>query len=285
MATQGSYPHPVIGHLDDVNSAFELSTATVTPTTEDIEIRLRLRLDDPDLRRMLDDHSAALVFRWSCAATLAMGVLHPYVGARHVDGETWVATIDQQEVRDTVQVDVSAIAVHPIDAYALERQHPDYGGQTFTIRAGDVIAVAGSFDFEAEKLYDPLRPPLGSCFRFTDDPDQRRGLEVKFFDDDQVVVSMSPQMRASLQQLSDQPDSQVALVVLPPLMQTLSYIRDNEMSHDEDTTSKRWYATILELANKAGGLDEQLIGLAQRILEFPIDKAVQTRLPLEEDDE
>lgn len=285
MATQGSYPHPVIGHLDDVDSSFEVSSASVVPTAEDIEVKLRLRLDDPDLKRMLEDQTAALVFRWSCAATLASGVLRPYVGARHADGDTWVTTIDQQDVRDTVQIDVSVIAIEPISHYAPSRQHPDYGGKTFSIRAGDVIAVAGSFDFEAEKLYDPLRPPLGSCFRFTDDPDQKRGLEVKFFDDDQVVVSMSPQMRAGLQQLSDQPDSQVALVVLPALMETLNYIRSVEDSHDEDTSGKTWYRTILGLASKAGGLEEPLIRLAQRILEFPIDKAVQARVNIEEDDE
>lgn len=268
-----------------MSSTFEIVHATVIPTTEDVEVKFRIRLDDPDLEKLLTEGQANLVFRWLCGSTLASGSLEPQVAARHVDGTTWVAWLDQQDIRNSVTIEVRAVAKTAIDGYSLERQNSDYLGQSFTIRPGDILGLAGSFDFEADKLYDPLMPPIGSSFRFVEDSSVKRGIKVSFHNDEQVTVAMSSEMLAGLHALGDHPEAQVALVVLPALVETLTYIRTNEENPAADATDKSWYRTVLSLATKAGDLEgDSSLDLAQRILDFPVDKTLQQRLSTEDDE-
>lgn len=283
--TQGSYPHPVIGHLDDVNSTFEIAHATVIPTSQDVELKFRVRSDDPDLKRMLANGTARLVFRWACGSTLNSGTLEATSVAEHVDGTTWGAWLDQEAIRDTVEVEVRVAATTYLPDYMLTRQHPDYVGQTFGVRPGDILGLAGSFKFQADKLYDPLLPPVGACFRFVEDPKIKRGVRVTFNDDEQVTVAMSSDLLTGLHALGDLPEAQVALVVLPALMETLAYIRNNEDTGEEDATDKLWYHAVLELANKVGNLQgDPLLELAQHILDYPIDTTLMQRLATEDDE-
>lgn len=268
---QGSFPHPVIGNVDDVASTFEIAHASVTPTTQDVELKFRIRMDDPDLTRMLDEAQAKLVFRWDCGSTLSRGTLEATPTARHMDGTTWVTSLDQQDIANTVSVEVLATAASDIEGYTLARQHPDYLGQSFSIQAGDILGTAGSFSFEADKLYDPLSPPIGSCFRFVEDATVRRGLRVTFNSDDQVTVAMSAELLTGLHSYGDFPEAQISLVVLPALMETLAFMRSNEGSGAEDVTDKQWYRAVLDLANSVGSLQgDSILDLSQRILDYPI---------------
>ncbi len=54
-----------------------------------------------------------------------------------------------------------------------------------------MLADGGSIAFEADKLYDPLDPPIGSCFKFVEDPNLRRGIRVTFEEDDAILVRLS----------------------------------------------------------------------------------------------
>lgn len=283
--TQGSYPHPVIGHLDDVDSTFEIAHASVIPTSQDVELKFRVRSDDPDLAGMLEDHTARLVFRWACASTLNSGILEPHAAAQHVDGTTWIAWLDQQAIRNSVTVEVRAVATTHNPAYTLARQHPDYLGQSFAVQPGDILGLAGSFEFQADKLYDPLLPPVGACFRFVEDPKAKRGVRVTFQDDEQVVVSMSEELLKGLHALGNLPQAQLAIVVLPALTETLAFIKNNEDTADEDTTDKRWYRAVLDLANTVGSLEgDSLLDLAQRILDYPIDFTLKHGLAAEDEE-
>ncbi|WP_282006664.1 hypothetical protein [Propioniciclava sinopodophylli] len=274
-----------MGNADDVASVFEIVNATVVPTSQDIELKFRIRLEDPDLNELVSTGQARLVFAWTCGSTLSSGVLEAEPAARHADGITWRAWLDQQMVRHSVTVEARIVSSVQNSAYSLREQHPDYGNQTFAIRPGDVLGVAGSFEFEADKLYDPLNPPVGSCFRFVEEPKQQRGLQVRFTEDDQVLVLMSTEMLHGLHALGNAPELQVALVVLPAVVETLLYIQNNEQTGDEDASGKRWYETMLQLANQKGGMDgPSILPVAQKILDHPIDKALQFKLSEEDDD-
>ena len=52
---------------------------------------------------------------------------------------------------------------------------PDYGGGTFHLQPGDIIADGGYFEFEPDKLYDPLEAPVGSCFQFIAESQDQEG--------------------------------------------------------------------------------------------------------------
>ena len=282
---QGSYPHPVVGHLDDVDSVFMIDQASVTPTTQDVELKFRIRLDDPDLSALIEAGTAALVFNWTCGSTLSSGALQADKLMSHVDGNTWIAYLDQQAVRNTVTVRVAAVAKVAIPDYHLSRQHADYQGARFQVSPGDILGEAGSFEFHVNKLFDPLQPPVGSCFRFVEDPKIKRGLAVRFDDEEQVTVVMSSECLSDLRALGARPEAQVALVVLPALMETISFIRASEQEAGMDDSQKVWYRAVLGLVSSAGDLEgDSSLTLAQRILDNPVEKALRGQLMVEDEE-
>lgn len=281
---RGSYPHPVVDTSDDVDSVFEVLNVTAAPEVDDIEVKFRFRLDDPDLRSRLDSGRAQLVAAWRCGATLAAGRMPLDVVAHHSDGQTVGGTLDQEWVRDKVIVDVRIVNVTPDPAYRLSRQNPEYGEATFEISSGDVLAEGGSFEFSAEKLFDPLNPPVGSCFRFDQVKGRGKGIRVSFNDDDVVVVQFTEKQFQPFSALGARPDIQIALVVLPALMETIEFIKRNEAPGGEDLSDRAWYVGLKSQLEEAGSMEDSTLTLAQKMLGHPLD-GVFTRGLVEEDEE
>lgn len=266
----GSFPHPVLGHHDDVSSKFEIVNIYVTPGVEDVEVKFRYKTDDPDLGRLLDQENATLIAWWTCAVTMTAGKLELGVHQEHADGKTYIGWIDQRLLRDIVNVEIFVIAKTRMPFFFWKNQHSDYGQTTFDIRKGDFLAIGGEFKFSADKLFDPMQPPVGSCFRITPDPQIRKGMVLDFSDDDQVVIRMSDEMIAGLQGIQHRPDLQISLVVLPALMDTIYFIQKNENDPaDEDLSNSSWYQAVNKLIELSGGKTDSALEIAQSILEHP----------------
>lgn len=273
--SSGSYPHPVLGHYDDVSSTFEVVNFFVSPGIEDVEVKFRYKTDDPDLDALIQAGDAILMAWWDCTTTMAAGQLELSVLQEHADGKTYIGWLDQRLVRDRVTVTISVIADKRMPFFSWQNQHLDYGQTTFDVRRGDFLVEAGDFKFSAEKLYDPMQPPLGSCFRITPDPKIKKGMALDFSDDDQVVVRMSDEMIAGLQEISHRPDLQISLVVLPALMDTIHFIQKNESdSADEDLSGTAWYQAIKSRIDALNGAAESGLEIAQKILDHPTTKVL-----------
>ena len=52
---------------------------------------------------------------------------------------------------------LSAHAKRDIKRYRIENAHPDYDGASFAINAGDILAVAEGYIFDADITFDALR--------------------------------------------------------------------------------------------------------------------------------
>lgn len=274
---RGSYPHPVLDASDDVNSVFQVFNAAVTPNVNDVEVKFQVRMSDPDVQTFIDSGAARYSFRWTCTSTIATGELGATIQQRHPDGATYAGSIDQEDIRGTVVVELRVIATSAIPEYRLTNQNPEYADSTFSILPGDVLAEGGSFQFEPEKRYDPLVPPVGSCFRFESDSKRTRGISVKFFDDDYVLVTFPERLQPHF--ASVRPEIQIGLVVLPALMEAIDFIKENESADSgEDMSDKSWYKALLRLITENGSLADPTFELAQKMLGYPLDKALSTAL-------
>lgn len=281
---RGSYPHPVLDASDDVASVFEVVNVVIAPGLDDIEITFKARMDDPDLSDRLAADTAHLVASWRCGATLSAGHLELDVVATHADGRIYRAFLDQERVRENVSVDVRLVAARPDKQYRLARQNPEYGDAEFEIAPGDVLGEAGTFTFAAEKLYDPLRPPIGSCFRFDKVKGRAKGIKVSFNADDVVAVQFTSALHEAFGSLKSRPDLQIALVVLPALMETITFIRANEGPDGEDMTDRAWFVALQAQIEALESEGDSALTLAQKMLAHPID-GVLARGIIEEDDE
>lgn len=279
---RGSFPHPVLDDSDDVGSFLEVCNVAVTPSISDVEIRYEVRSDDSDLRGLIASGAARHSLRWTCSATIATQEVTPTLERITYQGVGLTTTIDQRGIRGTVNVEVRVVAVERIVEHRWVRQHEDYGDSTFAIEPGDVIALGGVFSFDAEKYYDPMRPPIGSCFRFSEKDAHRPGLEVAFDGDEYVEVTLPTDALHQMRQLAAQPALQIAVVVLPALMRTIEFIKDAaEDPEGEDLSDRLWYRAIMDLIEKHGSVDDPALVLAQRILDNPSDKGLSAAIVLD----
>lgn len=284
VSARGSYPYPVLDDSDDVASHISFFNLSVAPTVDDIEIRFQVRMDDPTITQLIEAGLARFSFRWKCGATLSSDELQPRIDQRHADSTGFIAWIPQERVRRTVTIEVKVVATDDIPDYRLARQHSDYGDSAFDVQSGSVLADGGYATFEAGKLFDPLHPPIGSCFRFVADTQNRRGIRVRWNDDEYVNVLIPTELMPGLAGLASRPDLQISLVVLPALVETIQYIKENTATDGEDLGSRHWYAAIVGLVNQVGSFDDRPLDLAQKILGNPVDRSLQLQLTLEEDD-
>lgn len=283
---RGSYPHPVLDASDDVDSDIEVFNVTVAPTVDDVELRFQIRMNDPDIQHRIETGEARYSFRWKCGATLASEEFQPQPVATHSDSKSFVAWIPQERIRRSVKVEIKVVALDHLSGYRLQHQHGDYDGASFDIFPGDVLADGGLVTFEADKLYDPLNPPVGSCFQFVEDKTLKRGIRIRWDNDEYVVVAFPETLLAGLAALASRPDLQISLVVLPALMETIGFIKENSRQPDaEDLSEKLWYQAITRLIEANGTLEDQTLDLAQQILNYPLDMSLTTPLSAEEDDE
>jgi len=282
MATRGSYPHPVIDAADDVASDFEVLNVLVDPSQQDIEITYEVRTDDPDLTRLLDDGVAVHSLRWRCSSTISAGDMKPEVTHRTGTGFKLRAWLDQQYVKGDVVADARVILRNDLNDHHWQRQHPEYGAAHFNLLQGDILAEAGTFNFSADKLYDPLDPPIGSCFKFIRSTSRHKRILVTYESDETVNVQIPAKTFDDFKLFGHRPDLQIALVVLPALMETLRFIKDNKVVEPLD--DKAWYNAIEQLVDVKGGWDQDLLELAQKILENPIDTAIRNGIQTEDDE-
>ncbi|ALC05557.1 hypothetical protein CDES_05615 [Corynebacterium deserti GIMN1.010] len=264
--TIGSFPHPVLGNQDDVSSLFALQDAHYRSDVDDIEISFRLINEDQDLHRLIDTEAAELKVRWDCPVTMSTGYLEVDVARRHHDGSSYRAWLDQRLVRDDVQIDVFVVAARNLSDFSWSNQHPDYGRDRFEIRKGDVLADGGSFSIRVGKLYDPLNPPIGSCFRVTKEPGLKKGVKIDFSADDQVVILVSEAVAEGLSGLSHRPDLQISLLIFPALMETVSFIQKTQSDESaENLEDKAWFQTVNSLIESLDS-DSSPFGIAQELL-------------------
>ena len=281
MANRGSYPHPVIDSADYVSSYFNVINVFVAPCHQDIEITYELRTDDPDLVGLLESGHAMHSLRWRCSSTISTGEMRPKEYERTPAGFKVRAWLDQQWVKGKVDADVRIIVQKELLNHSWTNQHIDYGGASFDLQPGDVLADGGSFRFDAEKMYDPLNPPVGSCFSFVRSQ-HHKGIRVAFDGDETISVQIPEKTFDQFQLFSHRPDLQISLIALPALLETLSFIKSN--GEEEPLDDKDWYVEINKQVEANGGWDVSLLELAQRILENPIDTAIRTGIISEEED-
>lgn len=268
-----------------MDSYFEVSNARVSPSIEDIGLTFDLRTNDPTLTRLLKERKARVSLRWRCSATLATDEREPRPCMALADGNQYESWIDQRQVSGVIIADIRVLVIEPLRDFRWERQHPDYGGAVFDLRVGDVLADGGSVTFEADKLYDPLDPPIGSCFKFVEQPDLHRGFRVTFDDDEAILVRLPPEAHRNLRLLAPRPELQISTVVLPALIQAVSYIQSTSKDGSEDLSDRGWFKAISDKVDRLGGFEEQAVEIAQKILDYPVDRTLSLVADAREDDE
>lgn len=275
--TRGSYPHPVVDASDDTDSTFHISNTQLEIEVENVRLEFESTLSDDDLKHLLDHGTARMVLRWKCSETFRLGQVEPRKVATLARSQKYAVTIPQEELDGRLELELQIVAAQAIPNYRLTRQNPDYGDASFSVSSGDVLAVGGYTTIQVGKLYDPMRPPLQSCFKFELDEQVPSGIRLSYTVSDQVTVRISPALYANFVSLRGREDFQIAAIMLPALMETLAYMQHEQASGDvlEDLI---WYQALSNLIAQHNLRDKPVIEQAQAILEDPIGRTFSKEL-------
>lgn len=271
MSTRGSYPHPVLDASDDVATEFTVFNASIEVGVEHVTISFDVRCDDTDLADLISAQKAEISARWKCSATMRAGRLDLTRSHIATNVERFSAVLDHQELDGLVTVTVVAVAAERVASFRFANQHSHYGDALFDIERGDLLAHGGEFSFDAKKMYDPLSPPLESCFRFLQRSDSSKFIKVNTSGDDFVDVSFPPAVHQDFSN-GFSPTIQMSTVVLPALMHAIEELKRDD---GPPPTPDGWRTTLTKIITERRLEGRETIEIAQHILEDPIAHALK----------
>ena len=250
---------------------FEVFNVKITPSVEFVDVEFDLRLTDEDLERFVRTGHAAIHARWICRSTFMTGALDLASDRIGLDTVRCRASLEQDSVDGRVDVTLMIVATQTMPHYHLRAQHDDYRGNHFHVSSGDVLGHAGDFSFHAKKSYDPMAPPLESCFRFLPSEKNHRFIEVDTSGSDTVDVLFSPSLFKQFDAQRLLPEVQISMVVLPTLMEALVSLAERS----DEPIDGGWRATLTALLANRNFDASQPIAAAQSILDDPISSGLK----------
>jgi hypothetical protein len=258
VASNISYPHPVLGNGDDI-SIGEISP-TVAYEISDEAILLSvdgLTSGHADIDQMLKDGDAIWHLRIQCSRT--------YMRENFAANDSsFEVRLRGEDYEGMVDVDATIVARSDITDYRPAGLHEDYEDEKFQLRAGEVIGVGPTFRFLVDKVYDPLKAPVSSLVRITKG-EHKDGPFTLVLDDDHIIVRLSKADWHEYDGIRDRVPTVVhSAIVLPALAEAIRKIREHF-----DTLWGGRLADLLE----ANGIDADApLAAAQKILASPITR-------------
>lgn len=284
VKARGSYPHPVIDASDDVDSEFRMANVEKASRVDSFELYFDVFLDDDEIKEYLEDRTARMVMRWRCRQTMRIGYEEPRRDPSRASGRRWLVSLPHSDISGPIQMELQIIAAAPIDDYQLRNQNPDYGQARFRIQPGDVLAVGGSVNVLPDKAYDPMNPPIESCFEIMPSEEVAEGIKLLFHDDQKVIVLVNHETAEKMRHLPGRTEYLTATVMLPALVGALDYMK-YEAGEGDFLGDNLWYRALENLLSTHKVEHEPPLVQAQRILHDPIGRSVAKEHSILEEEE
>jgi hypothetical protein len=259
MAAVISYPHPVLGNVDDVTVGTINPEVSFRATDEIVELNIRnLTTANPTFDSLLAEGSASWAIRVQCARTYFRHDFTSHVQDRDI-------TLDGRDLEGRVDVEITLFAVKAISGHLPVGAHLDYGTTTFDLEPGEVLGVGPAFSFEIDKQFDPLRAPVASIMRISKgehaDGPFRVVLEDEFIE---IILSHDDWMRYAGVRDRVPAVLHVALV-LPALAEALRRIAE--------FSGRRWADRLRAIVEAREVDTTQPLEAAQILLQQPLTRS------------
>lgn len=145
-----SYPHPVLGVGDDINSICRIMPSPISKDESSYHFHFDLLLNNEDILDIIAQGKAAFSCEISCSSTYYRRIITTTEPSIDVE-------IARKEVAKRVEFETYVVATQPITDYANSCSHPDFEGFVFQIEPGDILAVFKSGHYDVDIKYDKLR--------------------------------------------------------------------------------------------------------------------------------
>ncbi len=145
-----SFPHPVLGIGDAIDSDIELGSPEINSSGDVYEINLKLKQGNYDIKQLLETGKVEFL----CEATSSNTLFRKSITS---DSNSIEFTIPKKAIKGRVEFVCLLVAKDTINEYSNSEAHPDYNGYSFDLEKGDVVAFFGEFSFNADVKYEKLK--------------------------------------------------------------------------------------------------------------------------------
>lgn len=145
-----SFPHPVLGIGDAINSNIELVATEIKSSADVYEISIKLKQDNVDLVNLLAIGKAEYLCEVTCTNTLFRKSITS-------DSNEIEFLVSKKAVKGRVEFLCLLVAKENIKEYSNSESHSDYNGYSFDLGVGDILAYFGEFSFNADIIYEKLK--------------------------------------------------------------------------------------------------------------------------------
>ncbi|HLF64580.1 MAG TPA: hypothetical protein VI603_12540 [Saprospiraceae bacterium] len=267
------YPHPVLGIEDSVSGKFAIHVS-VKASKQTIKIIPVFELNNSTLNRLIQEGNAVFGTHIYCRATMFRKLIRSEMP---ISKEI---VIPAQELRNRVDLDFFICAVEDIPHYKNDLSHTDYNGYSFYIEKGEILAYGGKAEFNANKSPEELKSV--SAFMNIDKYEKENGPVYNFYDGDKITIRLPENDYLMYQHIVNNPFIANILhstIVLPALMEAIDVV----LSGTDEYLNNSWFQILQKIVEETK--EESLIGIAQKVLDNPINRAfktVQTMIEYEE---
>ena len=268
------YPHPVLmTDTDDYNTTFDFS-ASPTKGIREIIIKGEVNLQDDEMQQLINNNMAEYVVHIECSLT-------SYREVCCFSENTFERHIPEKELNGRVSVCCFIVAKQNLTDYSNSHFNEDYLGISFDIERGSIMAIGGQVNFDVTKETEDLGkiPSIVSICRHAADEDDCMKIDI---DNDKIVIILSNSGFQNYKILSAMPKMVPvfhSMIILPALIYVFETLRRDGLDGYQD---RRWYLAIQRALQKSSiELNSDTLStipsyeLAQKLLDLPVDRALQ----------
>lgn len=279
------YPYPVLSNTTDdyINSSFNMDLQPYKGLRE-ICLSISLQLDNEEIRQLIVNEKAEYVIHIEC----------PYTSYRTVikTDETEIKkNISEHKLNGKVTVCAFIVAKDELVDYYNKSFNEDYEKMTFTLHRGNVIAVGGQTNFNVIKEVEELSkiPSIFTICRCAEDADDSMKIDI---DGDKITIILCNKSFGNYKMLAGMPTILPVLhsmLIVPALIYTFETLKREGIEEFEE---RRWFKSIERTLGKNKlTLNQELLDnvpsyeLAQKSLDLPIDRALESLVMQDTSDE
>ncbi len=274
------YPYPMlISEADDyVKSTFAFQVR-VEKGIRELKFYFEMDLKNDEMTDLIKGGQAEFLIHIECPRTCYRSIV---TSSNKEFGER----ILEKELNGRVSLCGFVVAKVYLERYQNSDFNRDYNGMSFDIDRGSVLAIGGQYDLDITKETDDLAkvPSIFTICRYAADTDKSMQIDM---DGDKITVALSDESFQNHKVLCGMPSYLPifhGMIIVPALIYVLETLRREGI---EEYESRRWFAGIrkalarYEISLNCDTLNDMAsYDLAQKLLDLPIDRALQSVLTM-----
>lgn len=281
------YPYPVLWDKNDDYKKPSKFSVEVDPKEDfkNIKLKINFLLKDKEIEKLIKENKAEYVVHIEGTSTYFREIISTK--------ETEINyVLKDRDILGRLQVNFFILAKQDIKDYRNDNFNEDYSSETFNLKKGNIIAIADSYRFDIEKNDDELGK-ISSIFSICKkETVEQTGMTIDM-GYEKIRIGLNITDYVNYSQLSQNPnkvDSANSVIIFPALIYIFEQLKKD--FNETDYTEYKWFRALENIFKKNGeelnkGLleNEISIDLAQRVLNYPIERAFNSLINEDEGDD